>query len=62
MSAEFGDMQMVSFAWAEGEPNISGALVKMRDMKPVQVEHWFTLLVMTVQLKKVVLKVRAVKF
>ncbi|GAB1395995.1 MAG: VOC family protein [Bacteroidetes bacterium] len=34
MSAEFGDMQMVSFAWAEGEPNISGALVKMRDMKP----------------------------
>jgi predicted enzyme related to lactoylglutathione lyase len=34
MSAEFGDMQMVGFAWAEGEPNISGALVKMRDMKP----------------------------
>ncbi len=34
MSSEFGDMQMVSFAWAEGEPNISGALVKMQDMKP----------------------------
>ncbi|MBW7887402.1 MAG: VOC family protein [Bacteroidetes bacterium] len=34
MSPEFGDMQMVSFAWEEGEPNISGALVKMQDMKP----------------------------
>ncbi|HMN32707.1 MAG TPA: VOC family protein [Chitinophagaceae bacterium] len=34
MSPDFGDMQMFSFGWAEGEPNISGALVKMRDMKP----------------------------
>lgn len=33
MSPEFGDMQMLSFGWAENEPNISGALVKMQDMK-----------------------------
>ncbi len=29
-----GDMQMLSFPWAEGERNISGALVKMEDMQP----------------------------
>lgn len=29
-----GDMQMVSFPWVEGAPNISGALVKMDNMKP----------------------------
>lgn len=29
-----GDMQMVSFPWAENEPNISGALIKTNDMKP----------------------------
>ena len=27
-------MQMMSFPWAEGDNNISGALVKMEDMKP----------------------------
>lgn len=30
----FGDLEMVSFPWAEGEANISGALCKTRDMKP----------------------------
>ncbi len=34
MSPDFGDMQMLSFGWAEGEPNISGALVKMQGMEP----------------------------
>lgn len=34
MPEGMGDMQMVSFPWAEGERNISGALVKMQDMKP----------------------------
>jgi hypothetical protein len=29
-----GEMQMMSFPWAEGDNNISGALVKMEDMKP----------------------------
>lgn len=29
-----GDMQMVSFPWVQEEKNISGALVKMKDMKP----------------------------
>ncbi|HRN79196.1 MAG TPA: VOC family protein [Ferruginibacter sp.] len=29
-----GEMHMVSFPWKEGAPNISGALVKMADMKP----------------------------
>lgn len=28
------DMQMLSFPWAQGESNISGALVKMQFMKP----------------------------
>ncbi|NUQ81823.1 MAG: VOC family protein [Bacteroidetes bacterium] len=32
MPEEFG--QMVSFPWAEGKENISGALVKMDSMKP----------------------------
>lgn len=30
----FGDLEMVSFPWAEGEANISGALCKTSDMKP----------------------------
>ena len=34
MPEGMGDMLMVSFPWAEGERNISGALVKMQDMKP----------------------------
>lgn len=34
MPEGMGDMQMLSFPWAEGEKNISGALVKMKDMKP----------------------------
>jgi hypothetical protein len=29
-----GEMQMMNFPWAEGDNNISGALVKMEDMKP----------------------------
>ncbi len=29
-----GDLEMVSFPWAEGETNISGALCKTADMKP----------------------------
>jgi predicted enzyme related to lactoylglutathione lyase len=29
-----GNLQMLSFPWAENEPNISGALVKMDDMGP----------------------------
>lgn len=31
---EFGDLEMLSFPWAEGEKNISGALCKTSDMKP----------------------------
>lgn len=31
---EFGDLEMLSFPWAEGESNISGALCKTSDMKP----------------------------
>lgn len=31
---EFGDLEMMSFPWAEGEGNISGALCKTADMKP----------------------------
>lgn len=35
MSTEdMGDLQMLSFPWAENEPNISGALVKMDNMPP----------------------------
>jgi predicted enzyme related to lactoylglutathione lyase len=30
----FGDLQMVSFPWAEGQANISGALCKTGSMKP----------------------------
>ncbi len=30
----FGDLQMVSFPWAEGQANISGALCKTSSMKP----------------------------
>lgn len=30
----FGDLEMLSFPWAEGESNISGALCKTSDMKP----------------------------
>lgn len=29
-----GDLQMVSFPWAQNEPNISGALCKTSEMKP----------------------------
>ncbi len=34
MPEGMGEMQMMSFPWAEGDNNISGALVKMEDMKP----------------------------
>jgi uncharacterized protein len=34
MPEEVGEMQMLSFPWAEGEQNISGALVKMDNMGP----------------------------
>jgi hypothetical protein len=30
----FGDLEMVSFPWAEGKSNISGALCKTKEMKP----------------------------
>ncbi len=30
----FGDLEMLSFPWAEGATNISGALCKTGDMKP----------------------------
>lgn len=33
-SGEFGDLEMLSFPWAEGEGNISGALCKTKDIKP----------------------------
>jgi len=31
---DFGDLEMLSFPWAEGALNISGALCKTSDMKP----------------------------
>ncbi len=31
---EFGDLEMLSFPWAQGEGNISGALCKTTEMKP----------------------------
>ncbi|MCZ8331258.1 MAG: VOC family protein [Flavobacterium sp.] len=31
---EFGDLEMLSFPWAQGESNISGALCKTIEMKP----------------------------
>ena len=31
---EFGDLEMMSFPWAQGEGNISGALCKTSEMKP----------------------------
>jgi predicted enzyme related to lactoylglutathione lyase len=31
---DFGDLEMLSFPWAQDESNISGALCKTRDMKP----------------------------
>jgi predicted enzyme related to lactoylglutathione lyase len=31
---DFGDLEMVSFPWAQGEINISGALCKTSEMKP----------------------------
>lgn len=31
---EFGYLEMLSFPWAQGEGNISGALCKIREMKP----------------------------
>ncbi len=34
MPGGMGEMQMVSFPWADGERNISGALVKMQGMQP----------------------------
>ena len=34
MPESVGDMQMLSFPWAETERNISGALVKMENMGP----------------------------
>lgn len=30
----FGDLEMLSFPWAQGESNISGALCKTSEMKP----------------------------
>ncbi len=30
----FGDLEMLSFPWAQGESNISGALCKTNEMKP----------------------------
>jgi uncharacterized protein len=35
MPERMGEMQMLSFPFIDGERNISGALVKMKDMKPV---------------------------
>jgi uncharacterized protein len=34
MPEGMGEMQMVCFPWLENGPNISGALVKMENMKP----------------------------
>jgi uncharacterized protein len=31
---DFGDLEMLSFPWAQGESNISGALCKTSEMKP----------------------------
>ena len=31
---DFGDLEMLSFPWAQGEGNISGALCKTSEMKP----------------------------
>lgn len=31
---DFGDLEMLSFPWAQGENNISGALCKTSEMKP----------------------------
>ena len=31
---EFGDLEMLSFPWAQDEDNISGALCKTNEMKP----------------------------
>ncbi len=31
---EFGELEMLSFPWAQGEGNISGALCKTSEMKP----------------------------
>lgn len=31
---DFGDLEMMSFPWVEGEANISGALCKTSEMKP----------------------------
>jgi len=31
---EFGDLEMLSFPWVEGEANISGALCKTSEIKP----------------------------
>lgn len=31
---EYGDLEMLSFPWTQGEENISGALCKTKDMKP----------------------------
>jgi predicted enzyme related to lactoylglutathione lyase len=31
---DFGDLEMLSFPWAQGEGNISGALCKTNEMKP----------------------------
>lgn len=34
LTEEMGDIQMISFPWAEDGKNISGALVKMENMSP----------------------------
>lgn len=34
LPGEMGDLQMMSFPWAENEGNISGALVKTESMRP----------------------------
>jgi predicted enzyme related to lactoylglutathione lyase len=34
LPGEIGDLEMLSFPWAEGGSNISGALCKTNDMKP----------------------------
>jgi uncharacterized protein len=45
---EFSDLEMMSFPWAVGEANISGALCKTSEKNPAPVERWHILPVMTV--------------
>jgi hypothetical protein len=58
----FGDLEMLSFPWAQGESNISGALCKTSEMKPGTGGTLVISRVKIVQLKQQELKAQEEKY